>query len=82
MTWLWLLRLAITHLGSYQTEFHANPLEETKGWMRIMPSSITRHEIEEMAKDVIAFLKRYDYTYYEIHFILTKAIDIIDEEDE
>ena len=59
-----------------------------KGWMKTMPSSITRHEIKEMAKDVIASLKRYDYTDDEIHFILTEAIDIIDstepyfEEDE
>jgi len=53
-----------------------------------MPSSITRYEIREMAKDVIAFLKSKDYTDDEIHFILTEAIDIIDstepyfEEDE
>ena len=53
-----------------------------------MPSSITRYEKREMAKDVIASLKSYDYTDDEIHFILTEAIDIIDstepyfEEDE
>ena len=49
---------------------------------------MTRYEKREMAKDVIASLKRYDYTDDEIHFILTEAIDIIDgtepyfEEDE
>jgi len=59
-----------------------------KGWMKIMRSSITRYEIQEVAKDVIAFLKSKDYTDDEIHFILTEAIDIIDstepyfEEDE
>lgn len=40
-----------------------------------MLSSITRYEIQEMAKDVIAFLKR-DYTDDEIHFILRKAVGI------
>ena len=40
-----------------------------------MPSSITKYEIQEVAKDVIAFLKR-DYTDEEIHFILRKAIGI------
>ena len=35
-----------------------------------------REEINEMAKDVIASLKRYDYTDDEIHLILTKAIGI------
>ena len=43
-----------------------------------MRSSITRHEIKEMAKDVIAFLKSKDYEGDAIHFILTEAIDIID----
>ena len=53
-----------------------------------MPSTITKYEIKEMAKDVIASLKSRDYTDDEIHFILTEAIDIIDgtepyfEEDE
>ena len=88
MTWLWLLRSVITHWDSYQTEFHVNLSEETKGWTKTMPSSITRYEKREMAKDVIASLKSYDYTDDEIHFILTEAIDIIDstepyfEEDE
>ena len=56
--------------------------------MKTMPSTITKYEIREMAKDVIASLKSYDYTDDEIHFILTEAIDIIDstepyfEEDE
>ena len=40
-----------------------------------MPSSITKYEIQEIAKDVIAFLKR-NYTDDEIHFILTEAIGI------
>ena len=47
-----------------------------------MPSSITRYEIEEMAKDVIAFLKSKDYKGDEIHFILRKAIELDDEEEE
>ena len=41
-----------------------------------MPSSITKYEIQEVAKDVIASLKSRDYTEEEIHFILTKAIGI------
>jgi hypothetical protein len=41
-----------------------------------MPSTITRYEIKEMAKDVIAFLKSKDYTDDEIHLILTKAVGI------
>ena len=41
-----------------------------------MPSSITKYEIREMAKDVIASLKSYDYTDDEIHLILTKAVGI------
>lgn len=40
-----------------------------------MPSSITKYEIQEVAKDVIAFLKR-NYTDDEIHLILRKAIGI------
>ena len=50
--------------------------------MRIMRSSITRREIEEMAKDVIAFLKSKDYSYYEIEFILYKALELNDDEEE
>lgn len=46
-----------------------------KGWTRIMPSSITKYEIHEVAKDVIVLLKR-NYTDEEIHFILRKAIGI------
>lgn len=41
-----------------------------------MPSSITKYEIQEMAKDVIASLKNYDYTDDEIDFILRKAVGI------
>ena len=40
-----------------------------------MPSTITKYEIQEVAKDVIAFLKR-NYTDDEIHFILRRAIGI------
>ena len=47
-----------------------------------MRSSITRYEIQEMAKDVIAFLKSKDYEGDEIYFILRKAIELYDEEDE
>ena len=50
--------------------------------MRIMPSSITRHEIEEMAKDVMAFLKSKDYEGDEIYFILRKAIELYDDEED
>lgn len=41
-----------------------------------MPSSITKYEIQEVAKDVIVLLKRYDYTDDEIHLILRKAVGI------
>lgn len=41
-----------------------------------MRSSITRYEIQEVAKDVIASLKSRDYTDDEIHFILRKAVGI------
>lgn len=41
-----------------------------------MPSSITRYEIQEMAKDVIAFLKSKDYSVDEIDVILRKAVGI------
>lgn len=41
-----------------------------------MPSSITRHEKREMAKDVIAFLKSKDYSAEEIDLILRKAVGI------
>lgn len=41
-----------------------------------MPSTITRYEIKEMAKDVIAFLKSKDYSVDEIDFILRKAVGI------
>lgn len=41
-----------------------------------MPSSITRHEKREMAKDVVAFLKSKDYSVDEIDFILRKAVGI------
>ena len=41
-----------------------------------MPSSITKYEIREMAKDVIAFLKSKDYSADEIDFILRKAVGI------
>ena len=47
-----------------------------KGWMKTMPSTITKYEIQEVAKDVIVLLKRYDYTDDEIHLILTKAVGI------
>lgn len=40
-----------------------------------MPSSITRYEIQEVAKDVIVLLKR-NYTDDEIHLILRKAVGI------
>ena len=53
-----------------------------KGWTRIMPSTITKYEIQEVAKDVIAFLKSKDYEGDEIYFILRKAIELYDEEDE
>ena len=41
-----------------------------------MPSTITRYEIKEMAKDVIAFLKSKDYSADEIDVILRKAVGI------
>lgn len=41
-----------------------------------MPSSITKYEIQEVAKDVIAFLKSKDYSVDEIDFILRKAVGI------
>lgn len=47
-----------------------------------MRSSITRYEIQEMAKDVIAFLKSKDYSNYEIEFILYKALEINDDEED
>lgn len=49
--------------------------------MKTLHSSITRYEIKEMAKDVLAFLKSKDYSEDEIDFILRKAIEI-NEEDE
>ena len=47
-----------------------------------MPSTITRYEIKEMAKDVIAFLKSKDYEGDEIYFILRKAIELYDDEED
>lgn len=47
-----------------------------------MRSSITRNEIQEMAKDVMAFLKSKDYEGDEIYFILRKAIELYDDEED